>query len=195
MGVGVLRPICGYEGLYSVSDNGEVFSHISSKWLKPSLMNNGYKTVELFSNGKSKRVLVHRLVAKAFLDNPNGLPFVNHKDENRGNNSVENLEWCTATYNQNYGTCQERKHRSMQRYWKSEKHRADKRAIGQRTKEILGKRVIQKTIDGKVVGRFISINEATRQTGIRHISDACNRVPRNKYGYAGGYMWDFETGE
>ncbi len=189
MGIGVLKPVRGYENFYSVSDNGKVFSHISNKWLKPSVMNNGYKTVELFNHGKSKRLLVHRLVAEVFIDNPQGYPYINHKDEDKGNNCVENLEWCTAKYNQNYGTCQERRRKSMrERYWSTEKSRTDHLAIGQRTKELLGKRVIQKTKSGETVAEFISVNEATRKTNIRHIHEVCI----GKRTSAGGYTWEFK---
>lgn len=188
MGIGVLKPVRGYENFYSVSDKGEVFSHISNKWLKPNLMNNGYKSVELFHNGKSKRILIHRLVAEAFINNPQGFPHVNHKDEDKGNNCVENLEWCTAKYNQNYGTCQERKRESLREgYWKTAKSHADHLIIGQRTKELLGKRVIQRTKDGEIVAEFISVNEAMRQTNIRHIHEACT----GKRKTAGGYTWEF----
>ena len=192
MGIGVLKPICGYENLYSVSDNGDVFSHISNKWLKSSLMSNGYKSVELFNNGKSKRILVHRLVAEAFIDNPQGLPYVNHKDEDRSNNCVENLEWCTAKYNQNYGTCKERRTKTLRDgYWSTEKSHEDRLIIGKRTKELLGKRVLQKTKKGSVVNEFISVNEAFRQTRIRHISEACHKRRKT----AGGYVWDFKGGD
>lgn len=189
------KPVVGYEGRYSVSDTGRIYSHISQRELTPSLGNNGYYGVEITDGEKGKRKSIHRLVAEAFIPNPNNFPFVNHKDEVKTNNLVENLEWCTAKYNQNYGTCKERRYSSMRKYWKSEKHSSDKKRIGQRTKELLGKRVVQKSVDGEVINKFISVNEATRKTGIKHISEACNRSPRYKRGYAGGYIWTFEKGE
>jgi hypothetical protein len=63
-------------------------------------------------NGKAKRESVHRLVALTFIENPNNYPCVNHKDETRTNNNVENLEWCSHKYNSNYGTCQEKHSKS-----------------------------------------------------------------------------------
>lgn len=187
MGIGVLKPVCRYEN-YSVTDTGEVFSHITNKWLKPNLMSNGYKTVELFNKDKSKRLLIHRLVAEAFIENPLNLPFINHKDENKGNNDVENLEWCTAKYNQNYGSCLEKRMKTMREgYWASEKAHADRLRCGKRTQELHGKRVVQKTKSGAIVAEFISINEAMRRTRIRHIHEVC--VGKRKS--AGGYVWEF----
>lgn len=191
MGIPVMKPVCGYEGYYSVTNKGEIFSHLTNKWLKPSLMTNGYKSVELFKRGKSKRILVHRLVAEAFIANPYNLPFINHKDEDKANNCVSNLEWCTPKYNQNYGTCIERRTASMQRYWASEKHKEDKQICGQRAKDLLGKRVVQKTKKGAIVNEFISVNEAFRETHIRHISEVCN----GKRKTAGGYVWQFKGGD
>lgn len=84
-------PIKDYEGLYEVSNEGQVFSLISNKELKPNIVN-GYCQVGLHKNGVQINKLVHRLVAEAFLENPNNLPQINHKDENRLNNCVNNLE-------------------------------------------------------------------------------------------------------
>lgn len=90
---------------YLVNADGDV---ISIKNKEPKLLNqwerHGYKRVSLWENGEKFNVSVHRLVATAFLDNPNGYEEINHKDENKSNNNVNNLEWCTHTYNINYGT-------------------------------------------------------------------------------------------
>ena len=111
------RPIEGYEGLYEVSNTGQVRSfdryvkysngriHLhKGKVLSPSIRYDGYLVVLLSYNGKHKMFSVHRLVAEAFIPNPDNLPQVNHKDEDKTNNSVENLEWCDNKYNMNYGT-------------------------------------------------------------------------------------------
>lgn len=115
------KDIKGYEGLYQISDLGRVKSlerdvycqngivrHIEEKILASSLDGGGYPLVHLCKNRKSKTILVHRLVAEAFIPNPENNPQVNHKDENPLNNFVENLEWCTARYNTNFGTRNER---------------------------------------------------------------------------------------
>ena len=72
--------------------------------MKPSLLGNGYATITLIKNKSPNYYRIHRLVAEAFIPNPDTLPLVNHKDENRLNNCVNNLEWCTYKYNDNYGT-------------------------------------------------------------------------------------------
>lgn len=105
--------ISEYEGRYIVSKDGDVFSlydnfrNLRNKPLKLTPVKIGHKrnyyhAVNLHRNGVQKQHSVHRLVAKAFLSNPEGLPFVNHKDENTFNNNVFNLEWCTPQYNQEY---------------------------------------------------------------------------------------------
>ncbi|MEF3886392.1 NUMOD4 motif-containing HNH endonuclease [Lacticaseibacillus rhamnosus] len=104
------KDIEGYEGLYQVSNMGRVRSlnhedtrghHVKGKVLA-GRPNKGYLGVALYRDGNAKGYPVHRLIAKAFLDNPSNLPEVNHKDENKANNAVSNLEWCTAFYNNTY---------------------------------------------------------------------------------------------
>ena len=107
----------GYEGRYKINTEGvivrEEYSyidnfgkgrkrHLPSKVIAHTLCKNGYYMVDLRLNGKTKRHYVHRLLAKAFIPNPNNLPFINHKDENKQNNSLDNLEWCTCSYNNTY---------------------------------------------------------------------------------------------
>ena len=111
------RPIVGYEGLYEVSNTGQVKSfdryvkysngriHLhKGKVLSPIKDRDGYLQVNLCYSGRINSIKVHRLVAQAFIPNPDNLPQVNHKDENKTNNCVENLEWCDSKYNNNYGT-------------------------------------------------------------------------------------------
>ena len=111
------RTIEGYEGLYEVSNLGRVRSvdryvidslghrrFYKGKVLFPVKNNLGYLLVSICCNGKHKMFLVHRLVAQAFLLNPENLTEVNHKDEDKTNNNVENMEWCNRSYNINYGT-------------------------------------------------------------------------------------------
>ena len=104
----------GYEGKYQVSDQGRIWSIKTQRYLKPYIMKNGYSQVTLMAiNGKCKKELIHRLVALAFLDNSQGLPQVNHKDENKSNNCLTNLEWCDGKYNSNYGTGAARAHEAQ----------------------------------------------------------------------------------
>jgi hypothetical protein len=104
----IWKPVVGYEGLYEVSNMGRVRKLVRVP-MKPKAEKYGYQRIGLYKDGKHKQFLVHRLVAEAFIDNPNDLPIINHKDECPSNNAVENLEWCTYKYNANYGTALKRK--------------------------------------------------------------------------------------
>ena len=108
----IWKPVKGFAGLYEVSNKGNVRSlkwYGGSKVRELSQAENkkGYRQVNL-CNGKGNMRYVHRLVAEAFIPNPNNLPCINHKDENPRNNCVENLEWCDQKYNCNYGHHNER---------------------------------------------------------------------------------------
>ena len=128
------KPIIGYEGLYEVSNFGNVRSldRIVKRWKGYSTKKGkiiipfyeskkGYYQVTLIKDGKKKHYRVHRLVASAFLENPFNYTDVNHKDENKTNNHVDNLEWCTRKYNNNYGTKPERIRQTMIEKWKKAK--------------------------------------------------------------------------
>lgn len=98
-------PIKGYESSYEVSNLGRIKSNVRHGTIKKQTkVHNGYLTVTLHKNGTAKRIKVHRLVAQAFIPNPDGLATVNHKDENKSNNKVENLEWMSQHDNNNHGT-------------------------------------------------------------------------------------------
>ena len=102
------KDIPGYEGLYGVTKDGKVYSFRTKKFLKPAVDKGGYLYVCLTNNKTKKTYLSHRLVALTYIPNPNNYPQVNHKDENKQNNHISNLEWCTNKYNCNYGTKKER---------------------------------------------------------------------------------------
>ena len=166
----IWKDIKGYEGLYKVNNVGDVLS-IARKgnWrgnhlLVPSNDGNGYRQVNICKNGKLKSVKVHRLVAEAFIPNPYNLPCVNHKDENKENNRVENLEWCDYVYNANYGTGIERS--------------KEKR---------FGDRFVVINLDTGEV--YQTPKDASRATGIHN--DSISRVCKGKSKTAGGYRWRY----
>ena len=168
-------PIEGYDGTYEVSSEGRVRSlNYLHTWrtqvMKPKMSSNGYLYVVLCKDGEQKQYRVHRLVTEAFLLNPDNLPQVNHKDENKANNAVTNLEWCTAKNNCNHGTRNARVSTAM-------------------TNGKLSKPVQQLSLDGVLVALWPSLHEAWRQTAItcQSISGCC----KGKYRTAGGYVWKY----
>lgn len=164
----LVRDVVGYEGLYSVTDEGDVISNQrvirngrgeytrGSIVLKPGYRDGGYRMVVLFRDGVGKSVSVHRLVAEAFIPNPDNLPEVNHKDENPANNRVENLEWCTRQYNIEYSKA---------------------------------KRVAQFDKDGEKLAEYRSIGVAADMTGIGRTS--INNALSGWSKTAGGYVWEY----
>lgn len=144
-------PIKGYEGVYEVSNLGGVASVRSGnrKILKPSKPT-GYLQIVLSINNSKRTHRVHRLVAEAFIPNPKSLPEVNHIDEDKLNNCVDNLEWCTRKYNVTYGT-------------------GMVRSISNRSKEVVAFDQL-----GNIVHRFKSTKEAGRNGFSQgHISSCC----------------------
>lgn len=110
------RNIVGYEGKYQVSNKGNVRTFQRDRCMLLKQKNNlGYKTIVLWDNKVRQDAKVHRLVAEAFIPNPNNLPFINHKDENPSNNCVDNLEWCTQQYNVTYGSAIQKRIKSNPR--------------------------------------------------------------------------------
>ncbi len=171
-----------YEGLYKVSNWGRILSlnynHTGkSKLMTPVDTGRGYLMVRLRKNRKRKWCLVHRLVAFAFLDNPENLPQVNHKDENKTNNFVflnedgtvnkekSNLEWKTPKENSNHGTRNERIAKAM-------------------TNGKLSKRVLQLSLDGKLIREWPSTMECARN-GFDHgaVCRCCNGKQKTHKGF------------
>lgn len=111
-----MKDIAGYEGLYAVTSCGKVWSYRNEKFLKPKREKSGYLHVDLYKNGQMKSYKIHRLVAMAYIPNPDNLPQINHKDENKTNNCLQNLEWCDSKYNINYGNRTEKTKKPILQY-------------------------------------------------------------------------------
>lgn len=163
------RPIVGYEGLYMVSNFGNVkslervvwnnrgyYKTVPEKVLKPQKNKDDYLFVALYKDGKGKRYKVHRLVCEAFLENPQNLPEVNHIDQNKQNNCVSNLEYCSRQYNVDYS---------------------------------LAKAVICIDCTTGLIEEFKSASKASKQLGIdrSHITACC----KGRLKSAGGFYWQY----
>lgn len=167
------KSISGYEGLYEVSDTGRVRSlkFGKTRLLKPGKTRKGYLRVVLCKDGKVKKMSVHRLVAEAFVQNPLNLPQVNHRDENKRNNTATNLEWCSARYNVNYGT------------------RNQRDAEAQVNDPKKSKPVQQLDMQGNPVAAYPSAHEAARVTGTNRGSICSCCLGKRKS--AGGFVWRY----
>lgn len=177
----IWKDIKNYEGLYQVSNLGNVkrIKFINNKvqkqkeyLLKP--LKNVYLQVALSKNGKVKRKNIHRLVAEAFIPNSNNYNCVNHKDENKHNNNIDNLEWCTHKYNMNYGTIKNKI---------SQSHK----------KENYKKRkcVIQYDRDMNFIKEYNGICVAEKETKINR--SLIIRCCKNKSKTAGNYIWKYKN--
>ena len=150
------RDIEDFEGRYRISDHGRVFSLLSKKLLNIYTNSHGYQCVYLYLDGHYKNFKVHRLVAAAFVPNPLNLPQVNHKNEDKTYNYYTNLEWCSAAYNNNYGT------RTL-------------RAAITNARPVV-------CIETNII--YWGAREAARQVGIHnHISECCNGQRKSCGGY------------
>lgn len=169
---------------YQVTDDGRVWSKKSNRWLKPIKSQDGYLRVKLcFGNGKYINVAVHRIVAKAFIPNPMNLPQINHKDENKANNSVENLEWCDSQYNNTY----------------NDRHLKCAHKVKESNTIRSGKPILQININtSEVIAIYPSAWEAARQTGFtkQGIMIACHGGQMRKGKWVNtfqykGYIWKY----
>ena len=172
------KEIPGYEGLYEASSLGRIRSmdktiktYNGGSYIragmekKPCVNKSGYFRLNLCKDGISKSCLVHRLVAKAFIPNGSNLPEVNHINENKLDNRIENLEWCSYQYNMNWGYHNENVGRTN------------------------GKPVVQFTIEETKVKEYYSSYEASRMTGITEQS--INLCCLGRRQHAGGFRWKY----
>lgn len=177
----IWKPIDGYEGLYEVSNHGNVRSldrYVMDKG-NPSLRKgrlisacdngHGYKYVTLYKDGKQKHKHVHRLVAEAFVDNPNNLNEVNHLDFDKSNNVSTNLEWCSRQYNMHHALIN-----------------------GKLSNEQNYIPIAKINLDGFVIDKFDSIVDAAESvSGVpQNIGHCCRHTVMSMY----GYYWEYDTG-
>lgn len=178
----IWKDVVGYEGLYKVSNKGRVkslprivrcghgYALSKERVLASVIGKQGYHQYSLHDGSSRKNMRGNRLVAMAFLPNPKNLPCVNHKDENRGNDNVENLEWCTQKYNCNYGTAPMRRRQNDSKI----------------------KAVCQYDMDGNFIAKFRSINDAKRAIGASHHATIVQCCQHLRMSFK-GFIWLYES--
>ena len=181
---------------YEVSNYGNV-RNLSGKILKPAVKR-GYLTVNLYCNGQKQSKLIHRLVGETFIPNPDNLSQINHKNEIKSDNRVENLEWCDSKYNNNYGTRNERlstskvgKNNPMYgKCWsESQREKLMKTRIGHRPYN--NKPVVQLTTDNQVVNIFDSALKAAEYFGKYNSRSNITKACKHNC-MALGYKWVYK---
>ena len=175
----VWKDVPGYEGLYEVSNLGRVrslnYQNTGKSNIRiPFTAKNGYMSIRLSKDNKTRGFYIHRLVALVFVDNPNGWTEVNHKDEDKTNNRSDNLEWCTRKYNMVYGTG----------------HKRSAEAQAGRTNTKSSKRIAQYDFDGNLIFVFPSASEVKRKLGYNR-GRVCE-CARGECKQAYGYIWRYE---
>lgn len=184
----IWKDVIGYEGLYQISNLGRIKSltrkvqckggqrTTKGKILKPFQTRNPYLCIDLRQHQTHKTKFIHRLVAEAFIPNPNNYPYVNHKDSNPINNRIDNLEWCTQSYNVKYAYINGNAKPTLGCFKKG--HIPHNR-----------RKVNQYTKDKKLICTYISIREASKLTNIN--KSAINNCLLKYTKTSGGFIWEY----
>ena len=188
----IWKEIEGYPN-YQVSNMGRVkrlstgYYRRTEKILKPQLQNNGYLHIKLSQKDKTKCILVHRLVAQVFIPNPNNLPQVNHINEDKTDNRVENLEWCDRKYNINYGN-------GISKRVKTNKENGTYKKIGEINYKNFSKSILQFSKDNSFIRRWDCIMDVQRELGYdnRQICSCLKNRQKTAKGFKWVYADDYE---
>ena len=188
----IWKNIEGYPN-YQVSNMGRIkrlstgYYRRTEKILKPQLQNNGYLHIKLSQKDKTKCILVHRLVAQVFIPNPNNLPQVNHINEDKTDNRVENLEWCDRKYNINYGN-------GISKRVKTNKENGTYKKIGEINSKIHSKSILQFSKDNSFIRKWDCIMDVQRELGYdnRQICSCLKNRQKTAKGFKWVYADDYE---
>lgn len=184
----VFKPVIGFEGQYLVSNKGSVYSLHRNRLMIPKKGKTGYLRITLCDNGRKRNTSVHRIVAEAFIDNPENKPTVNHKNEDKHDNRVENLEWATNAEQNTHGTRIARA--IMHTDWKKRSGKIDYVAIARKhdySKQTMCNRIQTEAYkNGELVGIFKSQQEAANFTGTgkAHVSQCISGTRKTSNGYS-----------
>lgn len=185
----IWKDIKGYENIYQVSNLGRIKTLdkyvnclygqkrlIKEKIIKTFKNNNGYFITSLYVNSKSKKFLVHRLVAEAFIPNPDNKPQINHIDGNKENNCVDNLEWVTQSENELHAS-------------KFGLTKRQKEVVAENNKKLKSKRVFQYNLNGTFIKEYESVSSAAKQNNFATgaIANCCRKERTKAY----GYIWEY----
>ena len=181
----IWKNIEGYPN-YQVSNMGRVkrlstgYYRRTEKILRPQLQNNGYLHIKLSQKDKTKCILVHRLIAQVFIPNPNNLPQVNHINEDKTDNRVENLEWCDRKYNINYGN-------GISKRVKTNKENGTYKKIGEINSKMRSKSILQFSKDNSFIRKWDSATQVERELGYNS-KQICSCL-KNRQKTAKGFKW------
>ena len=191
----IWKDIKGYEKMYQISNYGRIKSlsrfinsckqyssigyYSKEKIIKQSVSKTGYYICTLCKNGKTRTFKVHRLIAEAFIDNPNNLPIINHKDGNKLNNSIDNMEWCDYSHNNKEAYKQGLKESNLK--WIVELNKRKR------------KKVNQYDLNNNFIKQYKSVHEAENETKAHHVNII--KVCKGQRITAGGYKWRYAEEE
>lgn len=176
-----MKDVKGFEGLYGITEDGQVLNYKTKKFMKQRQDKDGYYRLSLTKEGKQYTRFIHRLLAEAFIPNPKNLPLLNHKDENKQNNSLDNLEWCSQWYNLTYSRNKELALEKGADFMGYEKTKTNQKKPGSGISKPV------RCVELDII--YDSGAAAARELGLdaSHISKVC----RGKANTTGGYHFEF----